>query len=110
MPDIQEAELFPFASPETVLALARQLQGRILAIGPELEERHCLALLGELSLASLQLDKLEREILHTAAYRERQLARPVIPASKVLQLVPAWQRAASPRSRRARITTSCSPR
>lgn len=108
--DAGQGELFPFLAPETVLAYCRQLERRILAIAPELSPDYCRHLLGELAITHVTLDRMERDITATTAYRQRQLVRPMLGIPEIRRLhqwpdvalerrrAPAW----ATRARRAR--------
>lgn len=74
-----QAELFPFASPETVLAYCRRLEAKVLKVAPELTPTHCLRLLGELALATTLLETISRSIEHSSAWRLRESLPPVRP-------------------------------
>jgi hypothetical protein len=72
-----QAELFPFANPETVLAHCRRLEARVLAIAPELSKQDCTAMLAELALADLMLDSIDRRIRQTPEYHARVVELPL---------------------------------
>jgi hypothetical protein len=74
-----QAELFPYRSPESVLAYLRQAIGRVLDVGPELTVRDCAALLGELALLALQMDKIRARIHASPDYQARQALPVVLP-------------------------------
>lgn len=84
--DAGQGELFPFLAPETVLAYCRQLERRILAISPELSADHCRRLLGELAITHTILDRMERDITTSTAYRRRQLVRPMLGIAELRRL------------------------
>lgn len=116
MDETPQAELFSPTGPVMVCALARQFQGRVAKLQPYLLAEQSLALYTELSLASLMLDKIERAVVASQAYRDAQLVPIVVPMEKLGQLIgeilpgpdggPRW------RTRRSRKpnTLSGSPR
>lgn len=61
-----------FPLPETVLLHLRRLIKRVLTISPELTSEECLALLRNLAILDVQVDRLEYTILNSAMYKARQ--------------------------------------
>lgn len=91
-----QAELFPFASPETVLAYCRRFEAKVLKVGPELSPAHCLRLLGDLSLATAMLESISRSIESSFAWKHRETLAPVPPRDDerivLPRIAPAWAR------------------
>ncbi len=82
-----QAELFPFASPETLLAHCRRLEALILKVGPELNGQQCLRLLGELALTTTVAETISRSIERSSKWKLRE----TLPA-----IAPAVERSATP--------------
>lgn len=74
-----QAELFPHASPETVLAYCRRLEAKVLAVAPEMSEADCRRVLAELALATLVMDKISLAIRAAMPYLRRTSLPDVIP-------------------------------
>jgi len=66
-----QAELFPHASPETVLAYCRRLEAKVLEVAPELTPHECQRLLSELTLVTLCMERLSHRIRHDMPYLRR---------------------------------------
>lgn len=74
-----QAELFPHASPETVLAYCRRLEAKILEVAPEMTPLDCQVLLQELALATLAMERLSWRIRQGMEYLRRKSLPDVIP-------------------------------
>jgi hypothetical protein len=79
VPSDSQAELLPYRSPESVLGYLRQAIGQTLDVAPELTERDCADLLGELALLGLRLDRIRRRIHSAPDYQARQALPVVLP-------------------------------
>lgn len=79
-----DAELFPFASPETLLAYLRRAEARILDVAPELTEQECCRLHGELALVDLALSKMAERIHRSPSYLNRHALPDVRPLVREL--------------------------
>jgi hypothetical protein len=104
----EQSELFPFASPETVLAMCRRIEAKVLKIAPEIRPEDCMRLIGELSLATIVCEALEDRIRLTPEWVHRHsldVVPKVVPITSVdvdQRLSWRWTR------RRRRNTPSCS--
>lgn len=91
-----QGELFPYATPETVLAYNRRLEAMILTIAPEMSRAQCLRMLEELVLATSVLDKISVDIRVSREWQARQQI-PGIPTREAsddrLEEARHWQRA-----------------
>lgn len=67
-----QGDLLPFASAESVLAMLRRQERRILTISPELSRRQALLLMAEGALFDLLLDSVERDVMNSPEYKARQ--------------------------------------
>jgi hypothetical protein len=74
-----QAELFPYASPETVLAYCRRIEQKVLEVAPELTARECNRILAELTLTTLVVDKISLQIRSGMEWLRRQSLPQVIP-------------------------------
>jgi len=68
---MSQGELFPNA-PETVLALCRRLEARVLSIGPELSAQDCDRLIGELFLVDVTMNGISNRIRLGVDWQRRQ--------------------------------------
>lgn len=85
-----QGDLFPAFQPETVLAMCRRLERRVLAIAPELTVEECFRLMAELSLVDRLADELERRVTSSPEYMERQIVTPVLPLRSLAASRPGW--------------------
>lgn len=74
-----QVELFPYRSPESVLAYLRQAIARVLDVAPELTDRDCADLLGELALLGARFDKIRARVHRSPEYQTRQALPVVLP-------------------------------
>jgi hypothetical protein len=84
--DVQ-ASLFSPTGPVMLRALCRQIETRVSKIEAYLTRNESTAVYAELSLAAIVLDKIERRVETSQAYRDAQLAPLVVPIEKVRQVV-----------------------
>lgn len=115
---------YPSATPEALLAYVRQLEARILAVGPELEPPEIRELLGELAITHLKLDRVVRWIQTRSDWQLRaslppasELERPPIGAplwalgaAARLDRRPAWSRSSGASRRSPSATTPAAAR
>jgi hypothetical protein len=93
---------FPYAAPETLLARIRRLEAIVLAIGPDLTAKHCLLMLGDLSLTTMRFEDVASAIRATALYQERAEILPAPPRPPTIDdrlpfhVVRRWRRPRNP--------------